>query len=63
MSGYWSVVGEPRQLAAAAWLVLRAGERWVVQRHGPTLELLTEGRIRFDQRLAGLGPDVLGVGV
>jgi endonuclease-8 len=31
----------------------------VVQRHGPTLELLTEGRIRFDQRLSALGPDVL----
>jgi endonuclease-8 len=31
----------------------------VVQRHGPTLELLTEGRVRFDQRISGLGPDVL----
>jgi endonuclease-8 len=31
----------------------------VVQFDGPLLELLTEGRTRFDHRLAGLGPDVL----
>jgi endonuclease-8 len=31
----------------------------VLQRHGPTLELFTEGRLRFDQRLSALGPDVL----
>jgi endonuclease-8 len=31
----------------------------VVQFDGPTLELLTDGRTRFDQRLAALGPDVL----
>jgi endonuclease-8 len=31
----------------------------VVQFDGPLLELLTEGRVRFDQRLAALGPDVL----
>lgn len=58
MVGYWSVLREaptPHQ----SWLVMRAGERWVVQRHGPTLELMTEGRVRFDQRLSGLGPDVL----
>lgn len=42
-----------------AWLVIRVGERWVVQFDGPLLELMTEGRARFDQRLAGLGPDVL----
>jgi endonuclease-8 len=39
--------------------VLRAGARWVVEFNGPLLELLTEGRTRFDQRLAALGPDVL----
>jgi endonuclease-8 len=59
MSGYWAVVPKP-SLSSTTWLLVRAGERWVIQRHGPTLELLTEGRIRFDQRLAGLGPDVLG---
>ncbi|HTX33171.1 MAG TPA: DNA-formamidopyrimidine glycosylase family protein [Solirubrobacteraceae bacterium] len=58
MSGYWSVVREPSR-SSATWLMLRIGERWVVERHGPTLELLTEGRVRFDQRLSALGPDVL----
>ena len=31
----------------------------VVEFDGPLLELMTEGRTRFDQRLAALGPDVL----
>jgi endonuclease-8 len=39
--------------------VLSAAERDVVQFDGPLLELLTEGRTRFDLRLAALGPDVL----
>ena len=43
----------------SAWIVLRVGERWVVELGGPTLELLTDGRRRFDQRLASLGPDIL----
>jgi endonuclease-8 len=30
-----------------------------VEFDGPVLELITEGRRRFDQRLAALGPDVL----
>lgn len=58
MVGYWSVLRE-RPSSAGTWLALRAGQRWVVQRRGPTLELLTEGRVRFDQRLSSLGPDVL----
>jgi endonuclease VIII len=58
MSGYWSVVGKP-PTSSATWLMLRTRDRWVVQRHGPTLELMTEGRVRFDQRLSALGPDVL----
>jgi endonuclease VIII len=58
MIGYWSVIDE-RPAPHGTWLVLRVAERWVLQRRGPTLELLTEGRLRFDQRLAGLGPDVL----
>jgi endonuclease-8 len=58
MSGYWSVLRE-WPTPPGTWLVIRCGERWVVQRHGPTLELLTEGRVRFDQRLSALGPDVL----
>jgi endonuclease VIII len=35
----------------------RAGTRWWFP--GPLLQLMTEGRTRFDQRLAALGPDVL----
>ena len=58
MTGYWSVLDE-RPSRHASWLAMECGERWVVQRRGPTLELLSEGRVRFDQRLAGLGPDVL----
>ncbi len=58
MAGSWRVSGyEPR--SSRAWLTLRVGERWVAEHDGPVLELLTEARIRFDQRLSGLGPDVL----
>jgi endonuclease-8 len=39
--------------------VLRAKAHEVVEFDGPVLELMTEGRTRFDQRLAALGPDVL----
>jgi endonuclease-8 len=58
MVGYWSVLREPPS-PANTWLVLRCGERWVSERKGSLLELMTEGRTRFDQRLAALGPDVL----
>ena len=43
----------------AAWLVMRRDGQDVVQLRGPVLELMTESRTRFDQRLAGLGPDIL----
>jgi endonuclease-8 len=39
--------------------VIRTAEHDVVQFDGPVLELMTDGRSRFDQRLARLGPDVL----
>jgi endonuclease-8 len=39
-------------------VIRRAGHE-VVQFDGPVLELMTESRTRFDQRLAGLGVDVL----
>ena len=58
MVGSWLVRQEFRP-SRRAWLAIRAGERWVIERDGPTLELMTEGRLRFDRRLAGLGPDVL----
>jgi endonuclease-8 len=63
MTGSWAVhpAGRPgRRAAGRAWLVIHAGESVVVQFDGPVLELVTDSRTRFDQRLAGLGPDVLG---
>jgi endonuclease-8 len=63
MTGAWHVyrAGERwRRSPRRAWLVLRADGHEVVQFDGPVLELMTDARVRFDQRLAGLGPDVLG---
>jgi endonuclease VIII len=59
MTGAWRVLDSGRNPSASAWLVLRRGERSVVQLRGPMLELLTESRTRFDQRLSRLGPDIL----
>ncbi len=62
MTGAWGVYGGDRRWGRSprrAWLVLRASGHDVVQFDGPLLELITEGRTRFDQRLAQLGPDVL----
>ena len=62
MTGAWGVYGPDRRWrrpSHRAWLVLRVGDHDVVQFDGPVLELMTDGRTRFDQRLAGLGPDVL----
>jgi endonuclease-8 len=42
-----------------AWIVLTRDGRDVVEFDGPLLELVTDSRTRFDQRLAALGPDVL----
>ena len=58
MSGSWRVL-EAERAWRRAWIVLRSAGRWVAEFDGPTLELLSEGRARFDQRLAALGPDVL----
>ena len=62
MTGTWSVRRNDERWPRGrhrAWLVLRAAGHDVVQFDGPILELLTESRRRFDQRLAGLGPDIL----
>ena len=62
MTGSWRVLEPGRRWPRSprrAWLVLRRGDREVVQFNGPVLELMTEGRTRFDQRLAALGPDIL----
>jgi endonuclease-8 len=40
--------------------VIRTPEHEVVQFDGPVLELMTDSRTRFDKRIAGLGPDILG---
>jgi endonuclease VIII len=62
MRGTWGVYSRGRRWgrsASRAWVVLRAQDQEVVEFDGPLLELLTEGRVGFDQRLAALGPDVL----
>jgi endonuclease-8 len=62
MTGAWGVYPRGQRWHRGghrAWLVIRTAEHEVVQFDGPVLELMTEGRTRFDQRLAALGPDVL----
>ena len=62
MGGSWGVYprgGRWHRGAHRAWLVIKTDDHEVVQFDGPVLELLTEGRTRFDRRLAALGPDVL----
>ena len=39
--------------------MIRTADHEVVQFDGPVLELMTDGRTRFDPRIAQLGPDVL----
>ncbi len=63
MTGAWAVHARGERWRCSprrAWLVLRARDAEVVQFDGPVLELMTALRARGDQRLAGLGPDVLG---
>ena len=62
MTGMWGVYERGRRWRRGrhrAWLILRAGDHEVVQFDGPVLELMTDGRSRFDRRLAALGPDIL----
>jgi len=62
MTGKWGVYtpGQRwRRSPRRAWLVIRTKGHEVVQFDGPVLELMTDSRTRFDQRLAALGPDVL----
>ncbi len=62
MGGKWGVYrrGERwRRGARRAWLVIRTADYEVVQFDGPVLELMSEGRARSDQRLAGLGSDII----
>jgi endonuclease VIII len=62
MTGSWGVYPEGRRWRRSpsrAWLVMSRAGYDVVQFDGPVLELITEGRRRFDQRLSALGPDIL----
>src|SRR3954447_14070147 len=62
MGGAWGVYPRGKRWhrgAHRAWLVIRTAEHEVVQFDGPVLELMTDARSRFDQRLARLGPDIL----
>jgi endonuclease VIII len=62
MTGSWGTyrAGQRwRRSPRRAWLVMTAQGREVVQFDGPVLELMTESRTRFDQRIAGLGPDII----
>jgi endonuclease-8 len=59
MTGKWRVRDAAEERPARTWLALRRGERQVLQLGGPVLELMTESRTRLDQRIAGLGPDIL----
>ena len=59
MTGSWRVLDADRRPSRAAWLSIRRGGKAVVQFKGPVLELMTDSRTRIDQRIAGLGPDIL----
>ena len=51
MSGRWRIFERGfdwGRRARAAWLVLRAGSRVVVQFNGPILELMRDSRLRYD---------------
>ena len=59
MTGKWGVYrrGERwRRCPRRAWLVIRTAEHEVVEFDGPVLELMTESRTRFDQRLGDARP-------
>jgi endonuclease-8 len=63
MSGKWGVYERGqrwRRSPRRAWLVIRTQRHDVVEFDGPVLELMTDSRTRFDRRMAGLGPDIIG---
>jgi endonuclease-8 len=59
MTGQWRVRDAAERRPPRTWLMLRREDRQVLQINGPVLELMTASRVRFDQRIAGLGPDIL----
>jgi endonuclease VIII len=65
MTGWWGVYPRGRRWSRSrrrAWLVIRTAEHEVVEFDGPVLELMTDSRTRFDQRIAALGPDLIAEG-
>jgi endonuclease-8 len=58
MHGRWRVRPASEGLHRGVWLAIRRGDRRVLQFGGPVLELMTDSRTRFDQRIANLGPDI-----
>ena len=62
MGGSWGVYprgGRWHRGRHRAWLVIKTERAEVVQFDGPVLELMTDSRTRFDNRLTQLGPDIL----
>src|SRR4051794_38478092 len=62
MTGHWGTYRDGRRWGRSprrAWLVLRTDAGEVVQFDGPVLELMTDSRTRFDQRISALGPDIV----
>jgi endonuclease VIII len=59
MTGKWRVREAGGSPPPRTWLMLRRDNRQVLQINGPVLELMTAARARTDQRIAGLGPDIL----
>ena len=62
MTGAWGVYPPGagwHRAPARAWIVFTHAGSTVVEFDGPVLELMTTSRLRFDQRLGRLGPDIL----
>jgi endonuclease VIII len=59
MTGAWKVRPAREGRPASTWLAVERDGRAVLQLRGPVLELMTDARVRFDQRIAALGPDIL----
>jgi endonuclease VIII len=65
MSGGWHFYrpgSRWRRPRSSAWALLTAGGWDAVQFGGPTLRVMTTGRLRRDPQLARLGPDILAPG-
>lgn len=65
MSGGWHFYrpgSRWRRPRSSAWALLTGGDWDAVQFGGPTLRVMTTGRLRRDPQLARLGPDILAPG-